>query len=124
MSEVIPRINARTLVITDGVFEKQCTDAKQYVSDLKAKLALSTTRDIEVVSITTNRGICDLDVTIPALDMDAKNKTTFVQSLENSALLFDEMLIIKNSDDPFLSSAYQCVTSLGKPIYVYGYVRK
>lgn len=124
MSTLVERVHSRLLIITDGVFEKQCVDAKQYVSDLKYKLALNALRDIEVFSITTSRGISDIDPSIPVLDLDAKNKTLFVQSLENASLLFDEMLIIKNNDDPFVSSAYQCVTSLGKAIYVYGYARK
>lgn len=113
-----------TLVITDGVFGNQCVDSAAYVKKLKENMANSTTRDITLVSVTGNRGISDLDNTITALDLDTKNKTQFVQSLENNSHLFDEILIIRHVDDTFLSGTRIAATELNKPFFMYGYNRK
>lgn len=112
------------LVITDGVFKSQCDDATAYVARLKKVMAANQKREVKWVSVAGNRGICDIDATIPSLDLDTKNKTQFVQSLENNVGEFDEMLLIKNTDDLFLSGARQAVTELNKPLSTYGYTRK
>lgn len=112
------------LVITDGVFGNQCTDSSSYVAKLKDVLSNKETHNVQLVSVSGNRGISDIDSSIPALDLDTKNKTQFVQSLENNVGQFDELLIIKDADDLFLSGARQAVTELNKPIRTYGYTRK
>lgn len=112
------------LVITDGVFGNQCTDSAAYVAKLKEVLGNKASHTVQLVSVVGNRGICDIDSSIPALDLDTKNKTQFVQSLENNVGQFDELLIIKDADDLFLSGARQAITELNKPICTYGYTRK
>jgi len=113
-----------TLVITDGVFGNHCDDATAYVTRLKEKLATNVSRSVSLVSVSGNRGICDTDSTITSLDLDTKNKTQFVQSLENNVHLFDEILIIRHVDDVFLSGVRVAATELNKPFFMYGYTRK
>jgi len=117
-------ITVITLIITDGIFGNQCADCADYVQRLKTVLGNKPGRVSKLVSVVGSRGICDLDNTIEALDLDTKNKTQFVQSLENNITLFDEILIIKDADDLFLSGARQIATELSKPLYTYGYPRK
>lgn len=112
------------LVITDGIFGNQCEDSAAYVKRLKEVIGKNRNRIVSLTSVVGSRGISDIDSTIPTLDLDTKNKTQFVQSLENNISLFDELLIIREADDLFLSGARQAVTELNKPLCVYGYPRK
>jgi len=113
-----------TLVITDGIFGNQCDDATAYVARLKEAMAKSKCRDVSLVSVCGNRGICDIDPTVTEIELDTKNKTQFIQSLENNVGLFDEILIIRLADDMFLNGARQAATELNKPLFTYGYNRK
>jgi len=113
-----------TLVITDGIFGNQCDDASAYVVRLKEVMARNKNRDVSLVSVCGNRGICDIDPTVTEIELDTKNKTQFIQSLENNVGLFDEILIIKLVDDMFLNGARQAATELNKPLFTYGYNRK
>lgn len=113
-----------TLVITDGIFGNQCDDAAAYVVRLKEVMARNKHRDVSLVSVCGSRGICDIDPTVTEIELDTKNKTQFIQSLENNVGLFDEILIIKLADDMFLTGARQAATELNKPLFTYGYNRK
>lgn len=120
----LPKQQVITLVITDGIFGNKCDDSAAYVARLKLKLAENKSRETVLVSVVGNRGICDIDSSIEALDLDTKNKTQFTQSMENNVTLFDELLIIKSADDMFLSGARQTATELNKPFFMFGYARK
>lgn len=71
-------------------------------------------------------GISNLSNEIPALpDIQDKNKTVFMQTLENSNLMFDEMIIVSIAEeDNYIKGAQEVMTSLNKSFTHYRYPRK
>lgn len=114
----------RTLVITDGIFANQCDDSKAYLVRLKEVFAKNTHQVTEFLSIAGSHGISDIDDSFPELEVDMRNKTVFMQSLQNIIDKFDAMLIIRNVEDAYISGARQMMTENSKRLYTYGYVRK
>lgn len=124
MSEETEKLKVKALVVTDGIFEKQCDDPIAYIAKLKDNINKNAFKFVELVSFEGSHGICGVDSTIASLDLDTKNKTAFIQSLENNSALFDELIIIRIAEDTFVNGAKQSVTEMNKPIYTFGYNRK
>ncbi|EJI5696459.1 hypothetical protein NFI00_000162 [Salmonella enterica] len=71
-------------------------------------------------------GIHNVDNEIAAIPtVQDKNKTVFMQTLENSAGMYDELLIVSISEeDNFINAAKEVMTTLNKSITHYRYNRK
>ena len=57
--------------------------------------------------------------------MEDKNKTFFIQSIENVANKFDELQIVSIApNDPFIKGICEKMTDMHKNIAQYGYTRR
>lgn len=113
------------LVIADSNFVNICADADAYVNKLKDNLAKRRSNGVSLVTVPGKYGISNIDKTIPELDVDDKNKTSFVQTLENASLLFDELIVVSIADsDNYIVGAKEVMTSLNKCFTHYRYVRR
>lgn len=113
------------LVIADSNFVNICSDASAYVNKLKENLAKRRANGVSLVTVPGKYGIANIDSSIPELDVDDKNKTSFVQTLENVSLLFDEMIVVSVADnDNYIVGAKETMTSLNKCFTHYRYARK
>lgn len=113
------------LVLADSNFINLCDNAAQYVSLLKERVIKAREGDATLYTVTGKYGINHIDKTIPTLDVNDRNKTLFSQTLENSTMFFDELMIISiNENDPFILAAKEVVTTASKTSTHYRYTRK
>lgn len=113
------------LVVADSNFINLCRDPANYVSTLKQRVAEKRGGNAVLHTITGKYGLTNVDPSLPFLDITDRNKTLFGQTLENSALLFDELMLITiNEKDPYMNSAQEVATQLSKTSTKYGYPRK
>lgn len=113
------------LIVADSNFVNLCKDPVEYVSLLKERVLVARNGDASLYTVTGKYGISNIDATIPTLDVVDRNKTLFSQTLENSTMMFDELLVISvNDNDPFIIAAQEVVTHASKTSTKYGYERK
>lgn len=113
------------LLVADSNFVNLCKDPAAYISLLKARILEKRQGDALLYTVTGKYGVSNIDNTIPTLDINDRNKTLFSQTLENSTMLFDELMVISvNEHDPFIIAAQEVVTHASKTSTKYGYERK
>lgn len=113
------------LVVADSNFVNLCKDPVEYISLLKARVFEKRQGDAVLYTVTGKYGISNIDSTIRTLDVEDRNKTLFSQTLENSTMLFDELMVISvNENDPFILAAKEVVTTASKTSTHYKYPRK
>jgi hypothetical protein len=113
------------LVVADSNFVNLCKDPVEYVSLLKERVLIKRQGDATLYTVTGKYGISNIDKSIPTLDVEDRNKTLFSQTLENSVLFFDELMVISvNENDPFILAAKEVVTTASKTSTHYKYPRK
>lgn len=122
--EVLPCATV-ILVLADHNFANQCDDAVAYVKLFKERVIESRKGDAMIYTVTGKYGINGIDQTIPTLEVNDRNKTSFSQALENSTMLFDELMVISiNESDPYIVAAKEVVTTASKNSTQYRYRRK
>lgn len=113
------------LVVADSNFANLCKDPVEYVSLLKERVLAKRQGDAMLYTVTGKYGISNIDKTIPTLDVEDRNKTLFSQTLENSTMLFDELMVISiHENDPYILAAKEVVTTASKTSTHYKYERK
>lgn len=113
------------LVVADSNFVNLCKDPVEYVNLLKERVVTNRKGDALLYTVTGKYGISNIDKSIPTLDVEDRNKTLFSQTLENSTMLFDELMVISvNENDPFILAAKEVVTTASKTSTHYKYPRK
>lgn len=113
------------LVVADSNFANLCKDPVEYVSLLKERVLSKRQGDAMLYTVTGKYGISNIDKTIPTLDVEDRNKTLFSQTLENSTMLFDELMVISvHENDPYILAAKEVVTTASKTSTHYKYPRK
>lgn len=113
------------LLVADSNFVNLCKDPAAYISLLKTRIIEKRQGDALLYTVTGKYGVSNIDNTIPTLDINDRNKTLFSQTLENSTMLFDELMVISiNEHDPFIIAAQEVVTHASKTSTKYGYERK
>lgn len=127
MNMVFPTTLPTTLlVIADSNFANLCKDPDNYLEKLKT--VVNEHRDQEVVLYTVpgKYGISSLDKDIQTVPgVTDKNKTVFMQTLENNAVLYDELIVISiANEDNYINGAKEVMTQLNKSITHYRYNRK
>jgi len=113
------------LVVADSNFANLCKDPVEYISLLKERVLTKRQGDAMLYTVTGKYGISNIDNTIPTLDVEDRNKTLFSQTLENSTMLFDELMVISvHENDPYILAAKEVVTTASKTSTHYKYPRK
>lgn len=113
------------LVLADSNFSNLCENPANYVKLLKERVTIAREGDASLYTVTGKYGISHIDETIPTLDINDRNKTLFSQTLENSTMLFDELMIISVvENDPYLLAAKEVGTTSSKTSTHYRYPRK
>lgn len=113
------------LVLADSNFANLCDDAKAYIKLFKERVLAARSGDALLYTVTGKYGINGIDSSIPTLDVNDRNKTAFSQALENSTMLFDELMVISiNENDPYIVAAKEVVTTASKNSTQYRYKRK
>jgi len=113
------------LVLADSNFLNLCKDPVEYVQLLKERVAAMREDPTTLYTVTGKYGIHSVDASVPVLEINDRNKTLFSQTLENSTMLFDELIVISiNDSDPFILAAKEVVTNVNKTSTLYRYPRK
>lgn len=107
------------LIVADPDFIKDEEMAKAYLDKLKDILSKRLKgADPRFITVTGKYGIPEMD----ALEIDSKNKTSFVKSVDELIDRFDELVIINNFEhEPYLESLQNQINERAKGITVYGY---
>lgn len=112
------------LVMADSNFINLCQDPHGYVQRLKVRVS-DFHNNAVIYTVSGKHGIAHIDSTIPIVEVNDRNKTMFSQTLENSSMLFDELMVISIAEnDPYIESAREVVTSASKTFTHYRYPRK
>lgn len=118
-------VNRTILVIADSNFKNLCDDPKSYIDKLYSVLKGRHDVPVSIVTVSGRYGLSDLDEGIGVLEVEDRNKTLFVQTIENAAANIDELQIVSLSEsDPFIEGAAGMLSSLHKNITRYGYKRR
>lgn len=120
------RFPNNVLILTDSNFVNLCNDASAYISKLKTVMASKNPNGVNLYTVPGKYGVSNIDSEIAVFeDIDDKNKTLFQQTIENSSIMFDELLVVTlGANDNFLNGAKETVTLLNKAVTQYGYQRK
>jgi len=120
--------SSAVLVVADGNFRNLCKDPTDYLARLKKALAERAARlqtAISFFTISGKYGVSNIDSDFSVIEIDDKNKTAFGQTLENTALLFEEMVAVSNTpDDPYMTTVREVATETGKTMTHYKYERR
>jgi hypothetical protein len=112
------------LIMADSNFVNLCVDPSEYMARLK-KLISEKGDSTSFFTITGRYGVQTTDQALIQIPVDDRNKTIFSQTLENSAMVFDELIVISiMPTDPFLCAAREVLTNANKTITQYRYQRK
>ena len=120
--DTVERSSSVILVVADSNFINLCDDPAKYISKLRDVMASRPFTPGTLFTVSGRYGLSNIDPTIPVIDIDDKNKTVFGQTLENSFMMFDELLSVSVAgNDPFLCMAREVATSNSKSFTQYGY---
>ena len=113
------------LVLADSNFINLCKNPTEYIGLLKQRVMDAREDNVTLYTVTGKYGINHIDSSVPTLEINDRNKTLFSQTLENSTMLFDELLIISiNETDPYMLAAKEVSTTASKTSTHYRYERK
>lgn len=113
------------LVIADSNFVNICQNPDEYFEKLKTVVGKHAENGVVLYTVPGKYGINSLDKEIEAIPVVDRNKTVFMQTLENSASMYDELLIVSIAEeDNFINGAIEVMTNLNKSITHYRYNRK
>lgn len=112
------------LVVCDSNFKHTCVDPDDYVNRLKTKLAERVGSRLVIKTIDSKYGFKQVDPTMQSFETEDKNKTSFVQTVENVAANIDELLVVSIvENDPYLEGLKDSL-SRTKTVTRYRYLRK
>ena len=113
------------LLMADSNFINLCKDPVEYLGRLKALVAQRRTNGVQLYTVSGRYGVNHIDSSIEVVQLDDRNKTIFGQTLENSSMLFDELLVVTvSASDPYIAMAKEVMMNASKTITQYGYIRK
>lgn len=107
------------LVICEPPFLSGCKDTQAYHNKLDKFLHQRAGESkLRCVSVTGNYGLPYEN----NIEVDDRNKTSFIRSLDDSLLQFDEIVIITNFEkDPYIDALSTRAAELSKSFTIYGY---
>lgn len=86
------------LVICDSGFQNLCDGPEDYIARLREMVSTRTGGDYKLNTISGKYGLGATDATIPVLEIEDRNKTSFVQTIENMVDVVNELIIISVVD--------------------------
>lgn len=107
------------LVVCEPDFLNKGKDCEAYFAKLSKFLEKrSGDSSLRIISITGNYGVPADNI----IEVDDKNKTSFVRSLDDHLIQFDEIVFITNFEkDPYIDSLSVRAAELSKTSTIYGY---
>lgn len=113
--------NARNiLLVVDSGFYRLCTNPEGYITQLKFLITDNNKGDFNLKTVTGRFGVKDSE--IEALEIEERNKTVFVQTIENLSFQCDELVVVSiASADPYLDSLINALTAKHTCIRRYKY---
>ncbi|UVD32183.1 hypothetical protein [Vibrio phage phiKT1028] len=113
------------LVICDSGFGGLCAEPLNYLERLRTMVGTRTNNDYELHTVSGKYGLSELDPNINTLDIEDRNKTSFVQTIENMVDLTSELIIISVVDhDPHIEALAAALSERCITIRRYKYQRK
>ncbi|BAW98412.1 phage protein [Vibrio phage pTD1] len=113
------------LVICDSGFGNLCSTPLSYIERLKTIIGERTNNDYALHTVSGKYGLGDLDESITVMEIEDRNKTSFVQTIENMAHLTSELIIISIVDhDPHIEALASALSERCITIRRYKYQRK
>lgn len=119
------KLSTTVLVICDSNFQNLCDDPEEYVDRLIGVLKKLHGDDVSIKTVTGKYGFSKVTDLFEPLEVEDRNKTVFVQTIENNTGYFDLLLIVSLSNtDPYLEGVADCMFDHSKDIIRYSYKRK
>lgn len=113
------------LVICDSGFSNVCKDPEDYIKRLHQMVGGRTNNDYQLHTVSGKYGIGDVDQNVQVMDIEDRNKTSFVQTIENMAELTSELIVISIVDfDAHIEALVSALSERCITIRRYKYVRK
>ncbi len=113
------------LVICDSNFVNLCDDPDAYMVRLRNVLRKRIGDNMNLVTVSGRYGMSNVDEELPTISVQDRNKTLFIQTVENAASSFDELQIVSTVDsDPFIEGVAESMSGLQKNITRYKYNRR
>jgi hypothetical protein len=111
------------LIIGESDFLRYCNDVDVYMGKLdKYLLTRAGDSNLRKVSVTGKFNIPGIEIN---LEVDDRNKTAFIKSLDDHLNQFNEVVIITNFErDYYLEALTSRLDELSKSFTVYGYETK
>lgn len=108
------------LIVADSGFYRLCVNPEQYITQLKNLLSESSQGDCDLKTVTGKYGLKSSE--IEALEIEDRNKTVFVQTIENLTFQCDELIVISIiPNDPYLDALIGSLTARHTCIRRYKY---
>lgn len=107
------------LVIVEPDFLPKCNNGEVYVEKLNGFLKTRAGESrYRRVSVSGNYGLPGWE----HLEVDDRNKTSFIKSLDDHLTQFNEIVIITNFEkEPYIDSLSNRAAELSKTLTIYGY---
>ena len=113
------------LLVADSNFINLCQNPYEYIERFKERFVALRGGNAELYTVSGRYGISSVDASMPVIEVSDRNKTLFSQTLENSGMLYDELVVFTIvGHDPYIESAKEVVTTANKTYTNYGYPRK
>ena len=113
------------LVICDSNFANLCVGPDEYVVRLREVIRKRVGGEVNIVTVSGRYGLSNVEAELPTIDVEDRNKTLFIQTVENHAPAFDELQIVSITDtDPFIEGVAESMSGLHKNITRYKYNRR
>lgn len=113
------------MVISDSNFHNLCNLPEEYVSKLHKVIKNRLGENTRVVTVNGRYGLSKVNSDMTTYEVEDRNKTLFVQTIENNVNYFDELVIVSlTNTDPFIEGVADCMLNHHKNIVRYAYKRR
>lgn len=113
------------LIIADYEFKNDNVDKEKYIPKLYEVINKKHSNKNIILKTVTGRYTLGLDLNLKLIEVDDRNKTSFVKSLNDSIDKIDEVIMITNfPKEPFLETLQNQLNENGIGMSIYGYETK
>lgn len=113
------------MVISDSNFHNLCDQPEQYIERLQKVIKSRLGENTRIVTVSGRYGLSKSTQDIESFSVEDRNKTLFVQTVENNVNYFDELVIVSITNmDPFIEGVAESMITHHKNTVRYSYKRK